>query len=104
APVFAAPVGHSLHPGDHAMRQPFRSFPAELTMLNDLSVFTDPWRKKRPVGNTEGDAPHDQPADPWAYYLYFPDDGTLGRDDRRGARPCPATTVPWARSSTSISK
>jgi len=84
APVFAAPVAHSLHPGDHAMRQPFRSFPAELTMLNDLSVFTDPWRKKRPVGDTEGDAQHGRSADPRAYYLYFPDDGTSGPDERDG--------------------
>jgi hypothetical protein len=84
APVFAAPVVHSLRPGDHAMRQPFRSFPAELTMLNDLSVLTDAWRKKRPVGNTEGDAQRKEPADPQAYYLYFTDDGTFGREERKG--------------------
>jgi hypothetical protein len=83
-PVFAAPLTHSLRPGDHAMRLPFRLFPAELTMLNDLSVFTDPWRKKRPVGDTEGDAPHNRLADPRAYYLYFTDDGTFGRDEREG--------------------
>jgi len=83
-PVFAAPVAHSLRPGDHAMHQPFRSFPPELTMLNDLSVFTDPWRKKRPVGDTEGDARRRRPADPQAYYLYFPDDGTFGREERDG--------------------
>jgi len=84
APVFAAPVAHSLRPGDHAMHQPFRALPPELTMLNDLSVFTDPWRKKRPVGDTEGDARRNQPADPQAYYLYFPDDGTFGREEREG--------------------
>jgi Glycosyltransferase family 87 len=83
-PIFAAPVAHSLRPGDHAMRQPFRSFPAELTMLNDLSIFTDPWRKKRPVGNTEGDPRRNERADPRAYYLYFPDDGTSGREEREG--------------------
>jgi hypothetical protein len=66
------------------MHQPFRTFPPELTMLNDLSIFTDPWRKKRPVGDTEGDAPRHQPADPEAYYLYFPDDGTFGREEREG--------------------
>ena len=95
APVFAAPVAHSLRPGDHAMRQPFRSFPPELTMLNDLSVFTDPWRKKRPVGDTEGDAQRQQAADPQAYYLYFTDDGTFGREERDG--------VPgfWLRGGTS---
>jgi hypothetical protein len=84
APVFASPVAHSLRPGDHAMHQPFRSFPAELTMLNDLSVLTDTWRKKRPVGNTEGDAQRKEPADPQAYYLYFTDDGTFGREEREG--------------------
>ena len=84
APVFAAPVAHSLRPGDHAMRPPFRSFPPELTMLNDLSIFTDPWRKKRPVGDTEGDAQRHVPADAQAYYLYFTDDGTFGREERGG--------------------
>ena len=67
------------------MRAPFRWLPAELTMLNDLSVFTDPWRKKRPVGNTEGDPQRSERADPRAYYLYFPDDGTWGREERDGA-------------------
>jgi len=84
APVFAAPITHSLRPGDHAMGLPFRLFPAELTMLNDLSVFTEPWRKKRPVGDTEGDPRRNRPAEPSAYYLYFPDDGTFGRDEVDG--------------------
>jgi hypothetical protein len=84
APVLAAPIAHSLRPGDHAMRLPFRLFPAELTMLNDLSVFTDAWRKKRPFGDTEGDPQQNRTADPTAYYLYFPDDGTFGRDEREG--------------------
>jgi len=84
APVFAAPISHSLRPGDHAMRLPFRLFPAELTMLNDLSVFTDSWRKKRPFGDTEGNSQQNRLADPRAYYLYFPDDGTFGRDEREG--------------------
>jgi hypothetical protein len=84
APVLASPIVHSLRPGDHAMRLPFRLFPAELTMLNDLSVFTEPWRKKRPVGDTEGDPREGRIADPTAYYLYFPDDGTFGRDEVDG--------------------
>lgn len=82
-PLFLDPVSHSLRPGDHTMLVPFRLLPAELTMLNDLSVFTDPWRKKQPVGDTEGDAHKHWPADPRAYYLYFLDDGTYGRE-RRG--------------------
>ena len=59
----------------------FRLLPAELTMLNDLSVFTEPWRKKRPfgfVGNAE------RPADRDAFFLYFMDDGTHGREEWAG--------------------
>jgi hypothetical protein len=85
APIFAAPVAHSLRPAEHAMRLPFRVLPAELTMLNDLSAFTEPWRKKRPFGDTEGDPHRNWPAEPTAYYLYFPDDGTFGRDEEGGA-------------------
>jgi hypothetical protein len=78
APALWSPLAHSLHPGRHAARAPFRLLPAELTMLNDLSAFTEPWRKKRSVGDTEGDPWRNWPADPKAYYLYFPDDGTYG--------------------------
>jgi hypothetical protein len=78
-PVWLHPLAHSLRPGDHAMRAPFRALPAELTMLNDLSVCTEAWRKKQPYGDTEGDAHKNWPADPKAYYLYFTDAGTYGR-------------------------
>jgi hypothetical protein len=79
-PALAAPLTHSMRPGLHATRAPYRLFPAELTMLNDLSIFVEQWRKKRSVGDTEGDAWRHWPADPKAYYLYFPDDGTHGRE------------------------
>jgi hypothetical protein len=36
----------------------------------------EPARKKQSVGDTEGDRHKNWPADPKAYYLYFPDDGT----------------------------
>jgi hypothetical protein len=81
APLLLSPVRHSLRPGDHATRGAFRVLPAELTMLNDLSVFTEPWRKKRPfgfVGNAE------RHADPDAYFLYFMDDGTFGKEEWAG--------------------
>ncbi len=81
-PVLISPMWHSLRPGDHALRPPFRALPAELTMLNDLSVFTDLWRKKQPFGFV-GD-PHGRPADPDAYFLYFTDDGTYGREVLEG--------------------
>ncbi|HET7292486.1 MAG TPA: hypothetical protein VFM88_08680 [Vicinamibacteria bacterium] len=74
APLLAAPVRHALAPGDHAKSGLFRILPAELTMLNDLSVFGEPWRKKRQVGDVD--------RDPSAYYLYFPDDGAFGREEK----------------------
>jgi hypothetical protein len=90
-PMLLSPFVTSLNPGWHTLRQPFRTFPAELTMLNDLAIFTERWRKKQPVGDTEGDAHKHWPADPKAYYLYFPSDGTRGPEalgDRSGFRLC----------------
>ncbi len=81
APVLASPVRHSLRPGDHATRAVYKALPAELTMLNDLSVFTEPWRKKRPFGFVGNP---DRPADPDAYFLYFMDDGTFGKEEWAG--------------------
>lgn len=82
-PIFLAPVYHSQHPGAHATRAAFRAFPAELSMLNDLSAFTEPWRKKQPIGSF-GDAAANIPTDPRAYWLYFPDNGTFGQEPYRG--------------------
>ena len=84
APIWLHPLHHSLRPGDHATRGVFPHLPPELTMLNDLSVFTEAWRKKVPYGDTEGDAHKHWPADPKAYYLYFMDDGTRGKESRLG--------------------
>jgi hypothetical protein len=84
APAWRAPLLHALRPGDHAMSPPFRLLPPELTMLNDLSVFTEAWRKKQPYGDTEGDPHKNWPADPKAYYLYFTDQGTYGREAALG--------------------
>jgi hypothetical protein len=81
APPLVSPVRHSLHPGDHATSAVFRALPAELTMLNDLSVFTEPWRKKRPFGFVGNPERH---ADPDAYFLYFMDDGTFGKEEWAG--------------------
>jgi hypothetical protein len=83
-PILAAPLTHSLRPGHHALAATFRALPAELEMLNDLAVFAERWRWKRPYGDTEGDAHKHWPADPKAYYLYFPDDGTFGKEARGG--------------------
>jgi hypothetical protein len=81
APTLVSPVKSSLEPGRHALAAPFRALPAELTMLNDLSIFTESWRKKRPFGFT-GDATRH--ADPEAYFLYFMDDGSWGREEWGG--------------------
>jgi hypothetical protein len=80
APVLTEPMRHSLIPGHHTLQLPFSLLPVELTMLNDLSIFNEPWRKKRPVGDTEGDAGKKRLAAADAYYLYFPDDVAFGRD------------------------
>jgi hypothetical protein len=81
--VFAAPIHHALCPGEHAKSAPIRAFPAELTMLNDLSIFGETWRKKQSVGVTDPKPP--TKADPSAYYLYFMDDGSYGREEKDGA-------------------
>jgi hypothetical protein len=52
-------------------------------MLNDLSVFVDPWRKKRPFGFV-GDPGGPRHADADAYLLYFMDDGTWGKESFAG--------------------
>jgi hypothetical protein len=79
-PMLRHPLVHSLQPGHHALSAAFAALPAELEMLNDLAVFAERWRWKKPYGDTEGDAHKNWPADPKAYYLYFPDDGTFGRE------------------------
>jgi hypothetical protein len=84
-PILVAPLYHSFNPGVHAARGGFGFMPPELTMLNDLAAFTpEAWRKKRPYGDTEGDAHLNWPADPKAYYLYFPDDVTYGKETYDG--------------------
>jgi hypothetical protein len=82
--LLTSPMHHSLSPGSHATRWPFRWLPAELTMLNDLAVFNEPWRKKVPVGDPYGDPRKPGSGDPSAYFLYFPDDGTFGREELEG--------------------
>jgi len=83
-PLLREPVRHSMDPGEHTKHGLFRLLPAELTMLNDLSIFAEPWRKKQHVGDTEGDPKRPGSADPSAYYLYFSDDGTYGRGEKDG--------------------
>ncbi len=83
-PLFVAPVRHSLAPGAHATRSAFRVLPAELTMLSDLSVFTDVWRKHRPYNAPGGDPARRPSGAPPAYFLWFLDDGTFGQESSFG--------------------
>ncbi len=79
-PVLASPVHHALAPGEHATSPRFRVMPPELTMLNDLSVFTDVWRRRRPYNAPQGDPSLRPPGAPPSYFLWFPDDGTFGQE------------------------
>ncbi len=80
APILLSPVRHSLSPGTHTTRPAFRRLPAELTMLGDLSVFTDVWRKRRPYNAPGGDPARRPSGSPPSYFLWFLDDGTLGQE------------------------
>jgi hypothetical protein len=84
APVLASPVRHSLNPGAHATGAAFRVLPPELTMLGDLSVFTDVWRKRRPYNAPGGDPARRPPGSPPSYFLWFLDDGTFGQESSFG--------------------
>ena len=83
-PILASPVRHSLRPGDHATWAAFRILPAELTMLGDLSVFTDVWRKRRPYDAADVDATRRPPGTPPPFFLWFLDDGTFGQEESFG--------------------
>jgi hypothetical protein len=83
-PILASPVQHSLNPGEHAVHAVFRVLPAELTMLGDLSAFTEVWRKRRPYNAPGGDPARRGPGDTPAYFLWFLDDGTFGQESSFG--------------------
>jgi hypothetical protein len=55
-----------------------------LTMLNDLTLLGEPWRKKQAFGDVGEEGPRGRPPAPTAYYLYFPDDSTYGREEAHG--------------------
>lgn len=81
-PAWVSPVQHSLTPSLLASPAggPFTYLRAERAMLNDLSFCTDAWRKKQPFDDVEGDPPLHRPGAHHGYWLYFPDDGTFGRE------------------------
>jgi hypothetical protein len=81
-PAWLHPVQHSVKPSllTSPANGPFTYLRAELAMLNDLSFCTDAWRKKQPYDDVEGDAPIHRSGSRHGYWLYFPDDGTFGRE------------------------
>jgi hypothetical protein len=81
-PAWLQPVEYSLKPSRLASAPggPLTYLPAERAMLNDLSFCTDAWRKKQPYDDVEGDPPLHRPGSRHGYWLYFPDDGTFGRE------------------------
>ena len=81
-PAWLQPVDHSMKPSLLASRPegPLSYLRAERAMLNDLSFCTDAWRKKQPYDDAEGDPPIHRPGSRHGYWLYFPDDGTFGRE------------------------
>lgn len=85
APAWASPVLHSVRPARLAARSSTLALlPAERSMLNDLALCTDAWRKKQAYDDVEGDAPLHRPGSRHGYWLYFPDDGTFGKEPLPG--------------------
>jgi len=84
APTLASPIHNSLRPGEHATRAAFQLLPPEITMLGDLSVFTDVWRKRRPYNAPDLDPARRPPGAPPPYFLWFLDDGTFGQEESFG--------------------
>ena len=81
-PAWLQPVEHSIKPSLLASPPggPLTYLRAERAMLNDLSFCTDAWRKKQPYDGAEGDPPIHRPGSRHGYWLYFPDNGTFGRE------------------------
>jgi hypothetical protein len=84
APLLLSPFYYSLHGGHHTLLPQYRVAPLDLTMLNDLTIFGELWRKKQPFGDVGEEGPHGRPPAATAYYLYFPDDSTYFREVAHG--------------------
>jgi hypothetical protein len=65
------PFATSFHPNDNSKRSVLRMLPVELTLLNDLPVFTDPGRGRVWFGDTEGDP---------AFLVSFLDDNAYSQE------------------------
>jgi hypothetical protein len=84
APLLVSPLYYSLHVGQHTLLPQYSAAPLDLTMLNDLGIFGELWRKKQPFGDVGEEGPRGRPPAPTAYYLYFPDDSTYFREVAHG--------------------
>ena len=71
SPMVLNPFAASFHPNDNSKAGPVRMLPVELTLLNDLPVFTDPDRGRVWFGDTQGDP---------GFLVSFLDDNAYGRE------------------------
>lgn len=71
APMVLNPFTASFHPNESSKAGPLRLLPVELTLLNDLPVFTEPERGRVWFGDTVGDP---------AFLVSFLDDNAYGRE------------------------
>ena len=75
-PMILNPFAASFRPNDNVRRGPARMLPVELTLLNDLPVFTEGQERSRvEFGGTEGTDP--------LFLVSFLDDNAYGRDADR---------------------
>ena len=75
APMVLSPFSASFRPGDNAKYGPLRSLPIELTLLNDLPVFTEPERGRVWFGEFGPELP--------GFLVSFLDDNAYGREEDR---------------------
>lgn len=68
APILSNPFYAATHPAEHSKTGPFRWFPIELTMVNDLPVNVMPSRTRQPLGGTP------------PVFAYFIDDNIYNRE------------------------
>ena len=75
-PMILEPFTASFHPNDHSKSGPIRMFPVELTLLNDLPVFTEGAERSRvEFGGVTGTDP--------TFLVSFLDDNVFGREEDR---------------------
>jgi len=61
APILIGPFTHSHYPSTHVKKFPFKVFPVEMTLVNNLPTNTNPWAFRQEVGT--------QPHIGWLHFL-----------------------------------